>query len=236
MSAPGPEQSVNGLIEALPRRDRNRITAGCEPVQLVAGAVLCDRNHRLRHVYFPLAGFISLVTTLEGHRPLEISLIGSEGMLGATLVLGMTSAPARAIVQGPGTALRMAVPRLMKELSRSPALRRTLNRHVYMLLVQLARTVGCTHFHEIEPRLARWLLVTQDLAGADHYHLTHEMLADMLGVRRSGVTIAAGSLQQRKLIRYSRGRISILDREGLEAASCKCYQALRRDRAKLLPV
>ena len=192
VSAAMPERECNQLIEALPRRDGNRIMAGCEAVELVAGTVLCERDRPLTHVYFPVVGFISLVTTLEGHRPLELSLIGNEGMLGVTLGIGMTMAPTEAIVQGSGKALRMSVEQFTRELRRSPALQRVLNRHVYMLLVQLARTAGCTHFHEIEPRLARWLLVTHDRAQADQFHLTHQLLADMLGVRRSGVTIAAG--------------------------------------------
>lgn len=231
-----PEQECNQLIAALPRRDGKRIMAGCETVELVPGAVLCERHRPLSHVYFPIVGFISLVTTLEGHRPLELSLIGNEGMLGVTLGIGITTAPTEAIVQGGGKALRMGVQQFMAELRRTPALQRALNRHVYMLVVQLARTAGCTHFHEIEPRLARWLLVTHDRAQSDHFHLTHQLLADMLGVRRSGVTIAAGVLQKKKLVRYRRGEISILDREGLEAESCECYQALFEDRTKLFSV
>ncbi|HUG99176.1 MAG TPA: Crp/Fnr family transcriptional regulator [Gammaproteobacteria bacterium] len=236
MSAAIQEEECNQLIEALPRRDRNRILAGCEVVDLVAGDSLCERNQPLTHVYFPVVGFISLVTTLEGHRPLELSLIGNEGMLGVTLGLGIMTAPTEAIVQGAGKALRMGVQQFMSELRRSRALQRALNRHAYMLMVQLARTAGCTHFHEIEPRLARWLLVTHDRAQTDHFHLTHQLLADMLGVRRSGVTIAAGSLQKKQLVRYRRGEISVLDRRGLEAASCECYQALFDDRVKLFRV
>lgn len=233
MSPARPEPCLNRLVEGLPRRDRNRIQAACEPVELVAGDVLYQRGRPIRQVYFPLTGFISLVAILQGHRPLELGLIGNEGMLGVTLVLDIDSAPAQAVVQGDGTALQLSVAQLRLEMRRSPALRRALNRYLYMTMAHLARTMACTHFHEIEPRLAHWLLMTHDRAQADQFHLTHELLADMLGVRRSGVTIAAGVLQQRKLISYTRGTISILDRKGLEAASCGCYKALLGDRAKL---
>jgi CRP-like cAMP-binding protein len=225
---------ANRLIENLPREDRSRIEQLCEPVDLVFGAVLCKRDQQLRYVYFPVTGFISLVTTLVGHRPLEMGLIGNEGMLGVTLMLGVDSAPMDAVVQGAGTALRMTAVQLRHELRDNPLLQRTLNRYLFVLMVQLAQSSACTHFHEIEPRLACWLLLTHDRAHADHFYLTHEFLADMLGVRRSGVTVAAGALQLRKLIRYRRGEISILDRDGLEAASCECYGALADDYARLL--
>ena len=226
MSVVTPVRVVNRLIEGLPRKERDRLLQRCEPVDLVFGAILCEPGQPFRHVYFPLSGFISLVATLGGHQPLELALIGNEGMLGVTLALGVNAAPMRAVVQGAGTALRMSAAQLRRELRGSPALRRMLNHYLYAMLAQLAQSAACTHFHEIEPRLARCLLMSHDRAHADHFHLTHKLLADMLGVRRSGVTIAAGALQQRKLIRYTRGEISILDRKGLEAASCECYEAV----------
>lgn len=225
---------ANRLIETLPSKDRRRIEQLCEPVDLAFGAVLCEHDQLFRHVYFPVTGFISLMTTLVGHRPLEMGLIGNEGMLGVTLVLGVNAAPMDAVVQGAGSALRMTVVQLQQELQDNRSLQRKLNRYLYVLMAQLAQSAACTHFHEIEPRLARWLLLTHDRAHADHFHLTHEFLADMLGVRRSGVTVAAGALQLKKLIRYRRGEISILDRDGLEAASCECYGALADDYARLL--
>jgi len=163
-----------------------------------------------------------------------MGLVGNEGMLGVTLKLGIKTAPMRAIVQGTGTALRMTGSNFMQLLGRTPAMFHILDRYLYVLMAQLARSSACTRFHEIEPRLARWLLMTHDRAHADHFHLTHEFLADMLGVRRSGVSIAAGALQLRKLIRYSRGEITILNRKGLEAASCECYGATQEDYANVL--
>lgn len=222
-------EAVNRLIDGLPRKESRRLLAQCETVDLEFGAILSERDQLITHAYFPITSFISLVTTLSDHPALEMGLIGSEGMLGGTLVLGINSAPMRAVVQGAGISLRIATPVLRHVLAESPALKRTLNRYVYVMMAQLSQTAACNHFHEIEPRLARWLLMTHDRAHADHFHLTHEFLADMLGVRRSGITVAAGALQGKKLIGYTRGEISILDRAGLEAACCECYQAVNED-------
>jgi len=202
--------------------------AKCEPVDLVFGDRLSEVDKPIEYVYFPLAGFISLVATLDGHQPLEMGLVGNEGMLGATLKLGVNTAPMRAVVQGTGTALRMTGSNFTRFVGHTPTM------FCILMMAQLTRSSACTRFHEIEPRLARWLLMTHDRAHADHFHLTHQFLADMLGVRRSGVTIAAGALQLRKLIRYSRGEIRILDRKGLEAVSCACYDATQHDYADVL--
>jgi CRP-like cAMP-binding protein len=215
----------NALITSLPRTERRGFLTLCEPVDLVFGDILCEADEPLAHVYFPIMGFISRTSILDGRQPLEIGLIGNEGMLGATLALGVDKAPMRAVVQGAGSALRMTAADLRRELQRT-AMSPILGRYLYILIAQLARSSACTQFHEIEPRLARWLLMTHDRAHADHFHLTHELLAGMLGVRRSGVSIAAARLQRKKLIRYSRGEIRVLDRGGLEAASCTCYLAL----------
>ena len=229
MSVKAPLQILSSLIEGLPSKQRKQLLNGCEPVDMVFGNVLHEANQPIRHVYFPLSGFVSLVTTLDGHQPLEMGLIGNEGMLGATLALGIGQAPMRAVVQGSGSALRISSQLFKQELLSSPALLRALKRYLYVVMTQLSQSAACTHFHEIEPRLARWLLMTHDRAHADHFHLTHEYLADMLGVRRSGVSIAAAAMQARGLISYSRGEIHILDRAGLELAACECYAALQAD-------
>lgn len=229
MSVKAPLQILSSLIEGLPSKQRKQLLNGCEPVDMVFGNVLHEANQPIRHVYFPLSGFISLVTTMDGHPPLEMGLIGNEGMLGATLALGIGRAPMRAVVQGAGSALRIPSALFKQELLSSPALLRSLKRYLYVVMAQLSQSAACTHFHEIEPRLARWLLMTHDRAHADHFHLTHEYLAEMLGVRRSGVSIAAAALQARGLISYSRGQIYILDRAGLEQAACECYAALQAD-------
>jgi len=234
MSVLTPRLIVNQLLEGLPLKERNNLLQHCETVELSFGQILCEAEEPLQHIYFPLNSFISLVTTLKGHQPLEMGLIGNEGMLGVTLILGIKTAPLRAIVQGAGTALKISTASFQRELRRSPQLIKTLNHYLYVLITQLAQTAACTHFHQIEPRLARWLLMSHDRAHADHFHLTHEYLADMLGVRRSGVTVAAGDLQLKKLISYTRGEISILNRKGLEAESCECYQAVVNDYSNLL--
>lgn len=233
MSVKAPLQIFSRLIEGLPSKQRKHLLKDCEPVDLVFGSILCEADQAISHVYFPLSGFISLVTTLDGHQPLEMGLIGNEGMLGATLALEINQAPMRAVVQGSGTALRVSSALFKQQMQDSPALLRVLKRYLYVLMAQLSQSAACTHFHEIEPRLARWLLMTHDRAHADHFYLTHEYLADMLGVRRSGVSIAAGALQQRKLISYSRGEIKILDRAGLESTACGCYTAGQDDYAAL---
>lgn len=233
MWAATPVRVVNRLIEGLPRKERDRILERCEPVDLVFGANLCEPDQPYRHVYFPLSGFISLVAIVGSHQPLEMGLIGNEGMLGVTLVLGVNTVPLRGVVQGSGTALRMTAPQLRRESRDSMALLHALNRYLYVWMAHLSQTACCNRFHEVEARLARWLLMTQDRAHADHFHVTHQFLADMVGVQRSAVTIAAGALKKRQLIRYSRGDISILDRRGLEAASCECYHAVIEDYTQL---
>jgi len=225
---------VNRLIKSLPRKEQHKILEQCETVDINFGDVLCESGQIIQHVYFPLTGFISLMTTLSNHEPLEMGIIGNEGMLGVTLMLDVAVAPMRAVVQGSGTALRMTSVNFKNSLNDKTSLQKILNRYVYILVVQLSQTAACTNFHKIEPRLARWLLMTHDRAHANHFHLTHEFLSHMLGVRRSGITIAAGALQLKKLIHYTRGEISILDRKGLEAASCECYQAIMDDYAELL--
>lgn len=235
MSAANAAPVVNLLIDGLPHKLRSRILKGSELVDLTFGTVLCEADRPLRHVYFPLTGSISLVAKVTGHPALEMGLIGNEGMFGATLVLDVSSERLRGVVQGSGTALRLSAARLQHELQQSPVLRRTLKRYLFVLLAQLAQTGACTRFHEIKARLARWLLLTHDRAHADHFHLTHQYLADMLGVRRSAVTIAAGALQRKNLIRYSRGNIRILNRRRLESMSCECYQAVIDDYQELFP-
>lgn len=216
--------AVNRLLEALPSSDLRRVLAEFETVELAFADVLYTPTERLSHVYFPTTSFISLIMPVD-ESALEVGLIGNEGMFGIPLVLGVDVSPVRAVVQGAGSALRMDAARFCRELERSQALKREINRYVFVHLSQLAQTASCTRFHVVEARLARWLLMTQDRAHADNFQITQEYLAFMLGVRRVGITKAASSLQKRSLIHYSRGNITVLDRRGLKAASCGCYKA-----------
>lgn len=217
----------NHLLEVLPRRESRRILDESEAVELEFGQILYQPDARIRHVYFPADSFISLMIPIDRASSLEVALVGSEGMLGSPLVLGVKVSPLRAIVQGKGLAWRLSAVAFNRELDRSAALRRGMHRYLQVRMCQLAQAAACTRFHLVEQRLARFLLMTQDRAHSDGFHATHEVLARMLGVRRVGVTKAANALQTRQLIHYHRGQISILDRIGMEAAACGCYQADR---------
>ncbi len=225
---------VNRLLEALPERELRRFMTGCETVELAFAEVLCTPDERLSQVYFPTSSFISLVMPVDDSASLEVGLIGNEGMFGIPLALGVDVSPVRAVVQGAGSALRMEAARFRGELRSSQALHREIDRYISVHVTQLAQTAACTRFHVVEARLARWLLMTQDRAHADAFHVTQEFLALMLGVRRVGVTKAAGALQKRRLIQYSRGDITVLDRRGLRAASCGCYKADRESYDRIL--
>jgi CRP-like cAMP-binding protein len=215
----------NRLLDALPSKDREQLLAHCEPIDLIFTEVLYRAGEPIPQVYFPTGGFVSLVAPINGSSGLEVGLVGNEGMVGITLALGVDAAPFHAVVQGAGPALRITAAAFLGELERSPALQLELKRYLYVLMSQFAQTASCTRFHVVEERLARWLLMTHDRAHADTFHVTHVFMAYMLGVRRVGVTKAAHSLLRQNLISYHRGDITVLDRTGLEAAACGCYQS-----------
>ncbi len=218
----------NHLIELLPRKYRRQLLGICEPVQLVLGSVLCEPGKPMRDVYFPVNGFISLLTMIDDKSVVEVGMVGREGMLGAQLALGVVTAPLRALVQGEGAAWRISTSDFRRELAANPPLQDGINRYLYVLMAQLAASAACLRYHLIGPRLARCLLMSRDRARNDNFRVTHEFLAYMLGVRRVGITAAAGALQRRGLIEYHRGDLTVLDRRGLEAAACSCYAAGRR--------
>lgn len=216
----------NHLLKTLSDKDRQHFMASCTTVELVFADILIEPGEPITHVYFPTESYISLLTpATDDCAALAVGMVGNEGMLGNSVMLGMDVSPVRALVQGPGLALRMKAAPFRCELEQSATLQGAMKRYLYVMLSQIAQTAACTRFHVVEARLARWLLMTQDRAHSDTFYITHEFLAYMLGVRRVGVTQAASSLQKRKLIRYSRGEITILNRRNLEAASCGCYAA-----------
>jgi len=206
----------------------------CKPVPLTMAEVLSDGGKPIRYVYFPIEGFISLVTRLDGKPVLEVGMVGREGMIGAQMALGVTREPLHAVVQGPGSAWRCGQLAFRSELARNKALQQSLSRYLHVTMTQLAGSAACLRFHQIGPRLARWLLMSQDRAHSESFRVTHEFLAFMLGVRRVGITTAAAALQRQGLVRYSRGDITVLDRQGLKAAACSCYESDRKTYAELL--
>lgn len=218
--------ATNSVLRALSRKDGQRLLARHEQVNLTYGDILCEPGKQLRHVYFPNSGIISLLTPVDGHASVEVGLVGRDGMAGMALFLGGGVSPVRMLVQGSGTAMRIEAAAFHNEIKHNPVLQRELNRYLYRFMAQVAQTTGCNRYHRTGARLARWLLMTHDRVKSNEFQLTQNFLAHMLGVRRSSVTLAAGVLQKKKLIRYSRGRITILSRKGLERASCGCYRAV----------
>lgn len=217
--------ATNLLLASLPSKDYQHLLQNCEIVDLKPADILVSSGEPIYHAFFPIDSSISLVMQIKGGASLEAALIGNEGMLGISLMLGIDIAPFTAVVQGAGSALRITVPAFLRELEHSPAMNRQLKRYIYVMLKQLIQTAACTRFHVVPERLGRLLLMIRDRAHSDEFHITQEVLAQMLGVRRVGVTKAASMLQKNKLISYSRGDVRILDIAGLEAASCACYQA-----------
>jgi CRP-like cAMP-binding protein len=215
------------LIARLGSKAASSVLALGEPAQLSLAQVLGEAGSAVRHVYFPVEGFVSLVAVVKDSPGIEVGMIGAEGMLGACLALGVSRQPVRAVVQGCGTAWRIPAAAFKAELARNAPLCRAVSRYLYVLLCQQASSAVCLRFHQIGPRLARWLLMSQDRAHSASFHITQEFLAYMMGVRRVGVTEAAGALQRQGLIEYRRGEMRILDRAGLEASACSCYGAER---------
>lgn len=214
---------TNKLLAELPRAVYNRMLPQLETVTLMYGDILFEVGEVIKHVYFPSDSLVSLLTQVDSHHALEVGMVGNEGLVGVGFALGINTSPVRAMVQGSGAALRMKAIRFRTELQQSTHLQKGVSLYTHALMAQIAQTAACNRFHNIEARLARWLLMTRDRVGANQFHLTQEFLSDMLGVRRVGVTKAAHALKNRDLIDYRRGNIDIVDGRGLEKAACSCY-------------
>lgn len=218
----------NRLLAVLPTRDYRHLAKDLELVSLAFGEVLYEPGGRIRHVYFPLTGVVSLLIVVGFSKAAEVAVVGNEGVIGASAVLGVDASHLRAVVQGAGTALRISSSRLQKECQTHTFWYRELFRFTDALMNQSAQTAACNRFHPVEARLARWLLATRDRLQSTNFGLTHDFLSRMLGVRRVGVTTAAANLQKRRLITYTRGNIQIINPPGLEGAACECYGAVKQ--------
>jgi CRP-like cAMP-binding protein len=224
----------NGLLAALPPEDLARLRPGLRPVELPLDQTLYPADGTVEAVLFVESGMVSLLATLEDGEQVEVGIAGREGLIGLPLALGDDRSLVEARVQMEGTALRMDAAALRDEMARSAAFCALLLRYALAFQAQVTMTAACNALHPIEHRLARWLLIAHDRAGADDFDMTHEFMAMMLGVRRPGVSLAAGVLQKAGLIRYARGRMAVTDRPGLEASSCECYHTARREFGRLL--
>jgi CRP-like cAMP-binding protein len=216
----------------LPGEEYRRLLPHLESVPLPFMEVLYEGGETIKHVYFPDDGLISLLVVLDDKTVREIGVIGSEGMLGTAVALGVKTSPIRALIQLPGSAMRMKAGALREELKRDGALPNVLRRYAHALFTQVSRSAACVSSHAVDKRLSRWLLMTHDHAPGDEFEMKHEFMAMMIGATRSVVTRAAGRLQQEEMIRYTRGRVTVLDRSRLEATACECYEVVKAEYAR----
>jgi CRP-like cAMP-binding protein len=224
----------NRLLADLPRDEYGRLLTHLQKVSLPLKEILYEANGPIPHVFFPLHGVVSLVILMDGDISLEVGTIGNEGMVGTPVFLGSDSSPTRAISQVPGEALRMETKVFQEEMRRGGPLYGLVQRYTQAMINQISQSTVCNHRHSVRKRMCRWLLLSHDRVGVDKFLLTHEFLAQMLGVRRPTVTSVAGTLQKAGLIRYHRGELTVLDRKGLEAASCECYEVVAKELDRLL--
>ncbi len=221
---------ANRLLASLPKKDYQALQRHLEEVPLVFEEILYQPNDLITDVYFPNSGIVSLLAGVNERATLEMGLVGKEGMLGLCVFMGVNSSQNRGVVQGAGSAMRMKTTAFRRECNNGDVLPRLLRRYSHSLLTQITQSAICNQFHSVDARLARWLLMTHDRMGGDEFQITQEFMSSMLGVRREGVCRAAGDLQKRKLIRYRRGHLKVLDRAGLEAISCGCYEIITDER------
>ena len=235
MRDPVHNPAQNRLLAALPQIERERVYPELELVQMPLGGVLYESGSKLDHVYFPATAIISLLYVMGDGASAEIAVVGNDGMVGVALFMGGETTPSRAVVQSAGAAYRLPGRVLKEEFRRGGTVQQLLLRYTQALLTQMAQTAVCNRHHSVDQQLCRWLLLSLDRLSSNELTMTQELIANMLGVRREGVTEAAGKLQAAGAIRYSRGRITVLDRPALEAQACECYAVVKRESDRLLP-
>jgi CRP-like cAMP-binding protein len=223
----------NHILKSLSADARGRIFPYLRLTAVSPGTVLCEPGHRMRHIYFPTDTMVSLLHVLENGAGAEVALVGNEGAVGVSLFMGGETTTTRAVVQNAGSVYRLTGTRLKREFDRHGELLRVLLRYTQSLLTQMAQTAVCNRHHSVDQQLCRWLLLSLDRLGTRELVMTHELIANMLGVRREGITDAAGRLQKQGVIRYRRGRISVLSRPDLEKQCCECYRAARKETDRL---
>ena len=225
----------NHLLAALPEAEYARLLPNLEPVSMPLGEVLCEPGNQMRHVYFPTTCIVSLLYVMEDGASAEIAVVGNEGIVGVSLFMGGETTTSRAVVQSAGHAYRLKGQLLKDTFLHAGPMQRLLLRYTQALLTQMAQTAVCNRHHSVDQQLCRWLLLSLDRLDSNELNMTQELIANMLGVRREGVTEAAGKLQHAGLIHYSRGKITVVDRPGLEARVCECYAVVKKEFDRLLP-
>jgi CRP-like cAMP-binding protein len=225
----------NNLLAALPQAERQRLLPHLKLVPMALGMVLYEPGDTLRYVYFPTDSIVSLLYVMKDGASAEISVVGNDGIVGVALLLGGETTPSRAVVQSAGSAYRLRSKLLKDEFYRHGKAQLLLLRYTQALLTQMAQTAVCNRHHPVEQQLCRWLLLSLDRLPSNHLNMTQELIANMLGVRREGVTIAAAKLQKLGVIRYSRGKVTVLDRPLLEQMCCECYSVVKCETDRLLP-
>ncbi len=229
------DKSSNHLLAALPTQEWQRWQSQLDLVDLNLGQVLYESGCKMSYVYFPIDAIVSLLTVLEDGDSAEIAVVGNEGIVGVSLFMGGETTPSRAVVQSAGRCIRLSAHVLKTEFNVSPAVMHLLLRYTQALITQMTQTAACNRHHSLDEQLCRWLLLSLDRLHGTHLVMTQELIANMLGVRREGVTEAAGRLQRAGLISYSRGKINVLNRAGLEERSCECYAVVKKEYDRLLP-
>lgn len=225
----------NKLLAALSAAELERLRPDLEVVDMPLGEVVYESGRRVDHVYFPTTSIVSLLYVLENGASAEIAVVGNDGVVGISIFMGGESTPSRAVVQSAGSACRLPAQKMKAEFTRGGAMQHLMLRYTQSLITQMAQTAVCNRHHSVDQQLCRWLLLSIDRLPSPQITMTQELIANMLGVRREGVTEAAGKLQKAGVISYQRGHIQVLDRPRLESMSCECYEVVRRETARLLP-